>query len=258
MELASFVEGSVRCRRSAGIAVACLLFELGCAPAADDASQDAAARADAAAEREGCTAPEGVSARPHTVADAVRLINALQRPVTLPCFIEALERPLPLQAVNSQVSAQPAQGVRSPRVFIFFEDLILSVVLDGPGAALLEFGEARGEAHSLKAELEFPVETELGAAAPYERLPYNENITTCGFCHQGEFPDPDVDLPWAMTSPALRPGAEQRVSLDVLLAEASACDAKVEPERCALLRALVSQGPAPVDHDFPESYATFF
>ncbi|HMI93860.1 MAG TPA: hypothetical protein VK509_20945, partial [Polyangiales bacterium] len=136
--------------------------------------------------------------------------------------------------------------------------LTLSVVPDGPGAHLLEFGEARPEDKSLKAELEFPLESELDAAAPYQRVFYNADLTTCGFCHQGEQRAEEIPSPLAFISPALRPRDYQRVSLAQLSAEAGSCDAVTEPERCALLQALLGPQPAPTDHEFPASYKTFF
>ena len=205
-----------------------------------------------------CRAPSDALAAPRTIAETVELINALPRPVSLGCFVESLARPLALQAVDSTFSAQPAQGPRSPRVFIFFDGLILSVVLDGPSDTLLEFGEARPEQRSLKAELEFPVDGPLDAASPYERLPYTDHVTSCGLCHQGEERDLDVPSPHALISPALRPMPEQRVPLADLAAEASGCDPESEPLRCRLLDALFWGDRAPVEHDFPQSYPTFF
>src|SRR5690606_13425467 len=129
-----------------------------------------------------------------------------------------LPRPLAMHAADSPFSAQPAEGRRSPRLFLFFDPLVLSVVPAGDGAALLEFGEQRSPTHSLKAELEFPIETELDEAAAYQRLPFEEGITTCGLCHQGESEAPDIDVPYAMISLAMRPMPEQRVSLTELQA----------------------------------------
>jgi hypothetical protein len=67
-----------------------------------------------------------------------------------------------------------------------------------------------------------------------------------------------VVSPLAFVSPALRPRDYQRVALSELQAEAEACAAAVESERCALLRALFGPQPAPTEHDFPISYKTFF
>jgi hypothetical protein len=205
-----------------------------------------------------CIAPEGIATSPRNVADVVTLLNALPRPLTLACVIDALARPLSLQAVDSVFSAQPAQGRRSPRVFLFFPGLTLSVVPEGPGAPLLELAEARPGDQSLKAELEFPIAEQLDEASPYHRVHYNDTLTTCGFCHQGETRDETIASPLAFVSPALRPRDYQRVSLAELRSEAVRCDVAVEPERCALLHALFGPEPAPIEHDFPTSYKTFF
>jgi hypothetical protein len=216
--------------------------------------------------RERCAGPEGARIAPRSIGEVVGWLNAMPKPLELACFLDTLERPLALHAVNSIFSAQPAQSRSSPRIFLFFDPLILSVVPAGAGAALLEFGEQRSPTHSLKAELEFPITGQLDAAAPYQRLPFNETgddlgeatITTCGFCHQGEEPAADIALPWARISPALKPQPNQRVPLDELHAELARCDAAAEPERCALLDALLGADPPPQERDFPETYDTFF
>ena len=205
-----------------------------------------------------CTAPPGISTAPRTIAETVTLINALPKPLTLPCFIDSLARPLAVQAVHSQLSAQPAQGKRSPRFFVFFEGLTLSVVPEGPGAHLLEFGELRGAGRSLKAELEFPITGPLDEAAPYERVYFDEDITTCGFCHQGEERAPDVASPLAFISPALAGRWDQRVPLADVMMEHASCDAAKEPERCAMLDAMFGRALPPLEHDFPEDFTTFF
>ena len=249
----------------------CLALVLGCEP--NEAEVPAAAPADAGGPDASepieprCVAPPGIPAAPYSIADAVELINALPKPVTLPCFLQALVRPLSLHAVNSIFSAQPADGARSPRIFIFFPGLILSIVPSGPGAHLLELAESRPDDRSLKAELELPIETQLDEAAPYERVHFDDTITTCGFCHQGEERDESVASPLAFVSPALRPRDSQRVWLDQLAAEAAACDdrddaaddpdAGSERERCAILQALFDRAPWPIEHEFPSTYQQF-
>jgi hypothetical protein len=204
-----------------------------------------------------CIAPAGAPTAPSTVAEVSALLNALPKPVSVACFVDALSRPLSLQAVDSTFSAQPAQGRGNPRVFIFYPGLTLSVVPAGPGAHLLEMGEARPENQSLKAELEFPIDGELDEAAPYHRVFYDDAITTCGFCHQGETRAEEVASPLAFVSPALRPRPYQRVPLTELRDQLGGCDEDTEPERCALLQALFRVEP-PLEHEFPRSYKTFF
>src|SRR5688572_16123159 len=81
----------------------------------------------------GCRAPEGVSGSPRSVDQTVELVNALPKPLSLACFVEALGRPLQLHATRSEISAQPAVGLRSPRIFLYFEPLIMTVVPAGAG-----------------------------------------------------------------------------------------------------------------------------
>jgi hypothetical protein len=234
------------CGHSGAADAAAPAGDAGAAPGTRDAAPD-----------DHCTPPDGVATSPRSIADVTAFLNALPKPVALPCFVESLPRPLAMQAVESQVSAQPAVGRRSPRMFLFWNGLTMSVVPAGMGQNLLELGEERGDDRSLKAELEFPIEEHLDAAAPFARVHYDDTITTCGFCHQGEERADGVDSPNAYVSPALRPEPWQRVPLDELQSEVADCDADAEPERCALLHALFDQRPAPVEHDFPMTYPTF-
>jgi hypothetical protein len=64
-----------------------------------------------------CVAPEGVSNTPTTVLETIDLINALPQPVTLPCFIESLERPLRLYATRT--GRQPLSYGDAGRMFWF-------------------------------------------------------------------------------------------------------------------------------------------
>lgn len=196
---------------------------------------------------------------PSTVVEVVERVNELPAPVTLPCFIESLARPLELNATESLLSAQPAVGRRSPRLFIFVDPLILSISFDGIGSRLLELGELRPDStRALKAEIEFPViDEELPIAAPFERILFLDNLTTCGGCHDDERPAADVTFTRAFESRALRPVPRERVSLESLAEELASCDPAREPERCALLDAVFGAG-AVVDREFPETLATFY
>src|SRR5450432_198125 len=63
-----------------------------------------------------CRAPAGVSNNPQSIAETITLLNALPKPLSIPCFLESLARPIPVLATFGVLSAQPAVGVRSPRV----------------------------------------------------------------------------------------------------------------------------------------------
>lgn len=203
-----------------------------------------------------CRAPDSVSARPSRVADVVALVNALPHPLSLACFIEALEPPLQLYATESFLSAQPAVGPQNPRVFIYLGNLLVSVVPAGIGMGLLEMGETRPERLSLKAELPFPVEAPISPTLPFTHVVFNENISNCAFCHAFETTEQlDVGVP-GFVSERLRPEASERVPLSMLKDELSRCQAGSDVERCDLLRALVGHV-APLDWEFPTDLDTF-
>jgi hypothetical protein len=203
-----------------------------------------------------CAAPMGL-ASPSSIAQVVEWINALPKPLSLACFLDTLARPLPVYASQSLFSAQPAVGRRSPRMFLFAEPLIMTITPDGEGSHLLEFGERRTNSTSLKGEIEFPVTTELGPAAPYEHLIVEGRFTTCSGCHDNEEQDLDITFARAFISRALRPAPAERVGLEELHREARDCDARAEPERCAMLVAVFGQGNV-VDAEFPATLETFY
>lgn len=204
----------------------------------------------------GCVAPSGVSNSPGTVAEAVSLINALPKPLSLPCFLQSLARPLPLYATNSLFSAQPANGPRSPRIFLSEGSMLMSVVPEGTGAALLEFGEQRPDFRSLKAELTFPIQGPVAASAPFDGVMYNDQMTTCAGCHAAEATDASVSPLRAFVSQSLRPATADRVSLASLQNENAICDPKAEAARCAMLDGLLGWGSV-TDFDFPFGMSTF-
>ena len=206
----------------------------------------------------GCVAPAGVSNAPGTIAQALTLINALPKPLSLPCFLESLARPLEMRANNSLFSAQPADGPRSPRIFLFEPTMVMSVVPSGTGAPLLEFGEQRPDYHSLKAELSFPLLDRVAPSAPFTSVMANDHSTTCGGCHGAEELDPSVSGAGmlAFVSPSFRPATSDRVSVVSLQHDNEICDRSVEPERCAMLDGLFGSGNVN-EHDFPTDMNTF-
>lgn len=202
-----------------------------------------------------CVAPEGLGS-PGNIAQAVELLDALPDPVDLPCVLESLDRPLAVELTSSPFSAQPAMGIRSPRIFLFEAGLVLSVAIDGNGAGVLEFAESVDAQHSIKAELVLPIERPLIAAAPYIRV-QNDSGTICGFCHVNEKVHRAIDDTFAFSSQALRPRDQDVVDLDLLREEHRRCDAEAEPERCAALVSLFEFGR--VQHrTFPTDLPTFF
>lgn len=194
---------------------------------------------------------------PRSVIEVVDHLNALPKPVSLPCLLTSLPRPLLLHATRSVLSAQPAVGQRSPRVFVLYDQLIMSVALDGMGKDLLEFGERRPEARTLKAEIEFPVAAELTHAAPFEHIVFKEEQTSCAFCHAAERRDDSIGFTEAFVSVAYRPTERQaHVTIAEMAAQLAQCDRDAEPQRCAMLEGLFARG-MPTEQDFPMEFVTF-
>jgi hypothetical protein len=203
---------------------------------------------------EPCQPAPGATGSPSSIADTVDLVNGLPKPVSLPCFLEALERPLRMVATRSFFSAQPAVGSRSPRIFLFMAGIIQSIVPEGSARNLLEMGEATSPGSSIKAELEFPITENITLATAFERLPFDD-ITTCGVCHDGRVPA--LGIEGAFESEVLRPVDRELVPLAELEDEARRCDGGLEPERCAMLGALFQHGQV-IPTEFPRSVRTIF
>ena len=200
-----------------------------------------------------CKPALGTTGSPRTVEEAVALINGLPFPVTAECFIEALDRPLRVEATTSTHSLQKAEGARSPRVLVWTADsLIATIVLDGPARDLVEFGEFVDARRTIKAEIEFPLAAPTSTAAAFERVrnPEHPGITRCFVCHDDEEDEPNV--PGSRSSLAVRPRTSTLVDLAALAAERTGCDRGAEPARCAWLDAVFAHGPVerrPFDAD---------
>jgi hypothetical protein len=208
-----------------------------------------------AAELQPCAPAPGTTGSPSSIAETVDLVNGLPKPVSLACFLEALERPLRLVATQSFFSAQPAMGARSPRIFLFMEGIIHSIVPEGSARNLLEMGEVTTPGSSIKAELEFPITENITLATAFERLPMMGGLTTCAVCHNGHVPV--LGIEGAFESEVLRPADQELVPLAELEEEARSCDAELEPERCAMLGALFQHGEV-IPTEFPRSIRTIF
>lgn len=188
-----------------------------------------------------CAPPAGISGSPKTIEEAVSLINALPKPVTVPCFIESLDRPLNVSLTKNEVSAQAAVGSRSPRIFIIIDKLFISVVPDGLGRDYIEFSYLTAADMSIKAELEFPVVRTVSAREPYDSILYGAG-TSCSVCHRGERRSSLVDFALAYESKALQPAEDTLVDLEAFRKELRICNFQKEPERCEMIKALLTHG----------------
>ena len=85
-----------------------------------------------------CVAPEGINNDPRSMPEVITLINALPKPVSVACLIDALKGPFKVNATSSFFSAQPAYSEEAPRIFLFFEPLYISVVPAGAGGEVVD------------------------------------------------------------------------------------------------------------------------
>jgi hypothetical protein len=189
-----------------------------------------------------CVTPAGVSGAPRSMSEALVLMNSLPKPVSLACFLQALERPLSLYMTSSDRSLQPSPGARSPRTFIVYEPMVLSIVLDGPARIALELGYRTSPSRSVKTEILFPLETDVTFANIFDEV-RSGNLTKCGACHTGEVISFHPDLPIDVyESDIIAPFDIYEVGVDALRLERASCDTGAEPERCALLSAIFDHG----------------
>jgi hypothetical protein len=221
--------------------------------AASDAAADAAPDATAPPAR--CRPAPGVSGAPRTIAEVAALANALPHPLSLTCFLESLDRPLQLSAAVSTISLQPAPTPRSPRIFLFSGEVIMSVVPEGTGKDLLELSQLVTGDRSLKAELKFPITAPLTPDDPFAHVRSDEG-TTCRFCHPTETPAPEISAN-AFVSGAFSPLPRALVAFETLQYERTVCDAAAEPDRCAFLGALFDHGEVRA-RGFPATVPTAF
>ncbi len=195
-----------------------------------------------------CQAPSGVSARPTNLTEAVALLNALPRPTTLECFVQALERPLQVFMTRSNQSLQPSPGARSPRTFIVNEPLVMSIVFEGDAKATLELGYRTAERRSIKTELLFPLQGEVTPNNLFDEI-RDGQVTRCSACHTSETEIFNAEIQAdVFESDIYEPFSVYDVDVESVRAENASCDPTAEPERCALLSALFDHGdvvPAP-------------
>ncbi|HVT09330.1 MAG TPA: hypothetical protein VHO67_17845 [Polyangia bacterium] len=175
------------------------------------------------------------------------LANALlarRSPLSLDCFLSALQHPLTVLAVVSTFSLQPSvNGALNPRIFIFTGNLVMSVVPAGEGSPFVELAEYTSPIRSIKGQLAFPVTAPIGLADAYDSIRDGDAATTCGVCHRYEEPAPQVTAAAAFESGVLAPLPSDVVPVQRMQDDLSSCDPRSEPDRCAILSALLSRGP---------------
>jgi hypothetical protein len=191
-----------------------------------------------------CVAPEGVSAAPRTIEEAVVLMNALPKPTSVACLVASLERPLDVYLTRSRLSAQPAFDERNPRTFLVLAPLFVSIVPAGPSSSLVEMGYRTSTDRSVKAELAFPLTRAITAADLLERVQIGR-VSVCAGCHTAEQRVTSgifAGTEGGFESGVIPPFFFYEVSLEAFRAERAACDASAEPARCEMLSALFDHG----------------
>jgi len=209
-----------------------------------------------AVAREKCVAPASIKAAPRSIADITALLNALPKPVTIPCLLDVLPRPFLVNASSSQLSIQPAVDEHSPRIFVFFDDLIVTFVPAGDGSKVVEFSEVIDNTTSVKGEIAFPVTAALAPTVAFDRVKGSSGASTrCAACHAGETKAPASFPDGAFVSKAVKPFKSSDVPLDNLAADAAACKDEAD-QRCAILHALFEGDVKP--QAFPVEMKTLF
>ena len=155
------------------------------------------------------------------------------------------------------ISAQPAEGETSPRLFFLLPKLVVSAVPSGPGSRVVELGEWVTTSRTIKGELELPVPRGLAPTAAFDRvLDAQRSGTTCRGCHRTEEPYPGLEGAFASEAFEPEPGDFVTVAQLAQLHDACARDADRTP-RCALLHAVFDLGEV-VQGEFGPDVGTFF
>ena len=194
---------------------------------------------------------------PTKINEAIDLINALPKPTSLACFLQALTKPLKVYITSSTLSVQPAVGGNiSPRIFIMRSWLTMSIATAGVPSELLEFAQYYTSRSSYKGEIHFPVEAQLSYSAPFDRVDRGDG-SSCRGCHLEETSD-FIDGEMAYRSMALKPEAINDVSIFSLQQQLTQCDLISDyTRRCNIIRAVYDLA-TPIHKDFPSGTPTFY
>lgn len=198
-------------------------------------------------EAAGCSTPNHLALT--DVESVTDWINALPQPLELPCFLESLPRPFYVNMTESVFSAQPSNGKRNPRIFIFYDRLVLSVVPQESFSPeeehinLLEISFNTEGSQSVKAEILFPVMDTLAYSDAYlSAAKLDAASSVCGVCHRSEVKVGSFDGIPVFQSSMIRPYDGIEVTIAFLKNELSTCDEELQPHRCDMLKAIIGEG----------------
>ena len=166
----------------------------------------------------------------------VNFINQLPKPLSIPCLLSALPRPLALNASSSTRSIQPAAGSAAPRVFVNFGNLVIAVSAQGAGTSSIELGELTGDGMAFTGNIDFPVNGQLNEASLYTSTQANNGGNACGSCH-GAIQSVVTNGVTRYKMAAFQPDPTTNVSLSSLQIIANNCRSSASPtNNCSLLQ----------------------
>lgn len=208
-------------------------------------------------KRKPCTQVGAKFPDPISIITLTEWLNTLPKPLTIPCVLDLLPRPLRVAATKSELSVQPALGESSPRIFLKLGDVTLTVGLMGDRADAIEVSERVNAIQSAKGELLFPISASISNDQAFREVIRSAGDgSKCAACH---FQESAAGGPFpvnAFQSKALRPVARHEVSLDELRSLRDACK-DVDSHRCQVLESLFATG-VPENFEFPSSWSTMF
>jgi hypothetical protein len=196
-------------------------------------------------EKYECVIPNEMAASqaPETIQQAVDLINALPKPLTIYCFLEALQRPLFVNATSNDFSAQGATSINSPRIFIKYKKLIISFVPEREGSQNIELAEETTVGNTIKGDLHFPIEeAKLAEVAPYQSIFKAGEPSCANLCHSGyealkTFENGTVKY----SSEQIFPKASKDVTVEEMKEWRDQCDPYISP-LCDFYRSMFDSG----------------
>ncbi|MFW7378884.1 MAG: hypothetical protein ACOH5I_08765 [Oligoflexus sp.] len=190
----------------------------------------------------------------NSISESVALINRLPKPVTLPCFLSSLQRPLSIIATDSELSVQPAISRSQPRIFLVSASLIFSVV---PGDPILEFGEIFDDQMSIKGEIVFPLTEEIAENLPFVNTGaiFNDAKRCGNACHPSIVELENIGGEIKYASQMVRPNPDSIIPLEELEQYSENCLDSNE-QACQLYQSIFTHGEL-IPYEFDESLPFF-
>lgn len=193
---------------------------------------------------------------PESILDVVDLINALPKPLSIPCFVSALNRPLKVNLTSSALSAQPARGRDNPRIFIMNYPLVISLATKDAGSYKMELSEFTEVTKSFKGELNFPIIGNIDISNVFNSVDGGSQ-SNCVNCHLQEISNDVFFGTRAYNSFALKPTPVTKIDVIDFQQEYLNCNfLNDQSYRCHMIYSIFDHGSV-VHQDFPGGTPTF-